>query len=106
LFVLVWVSMHWLLHAERPPPHAHCPATQLAPAPHTLLHFPQFDGSVSRFVHAPPQSVCEELQLVAHAPFEHTGVPESAAHAMPQPPQFCGSACVSVHTASQSWPLL
>jgi hypothetical protein len=103
---LVCVSMHWLLHVARPPPHAHTPAVQFAPGPHTTLHAPQFDGSVVVSVQPLLQFVCEAAQVVVQTPFEQTGAPAAAEHAAPHAPQFLGSACVFVQTPSQRRPAL
>jgi hypothetical protein len=77
--------------------HAQLPETQLVPLVQTAPHAPQWESSLFRSTHEPLQSVSPAEQDAAHAPLLHTGAaPEQA---VPQPPQFFGSADTFVQTS-------
>src|SRR5580698_7142070 len=95
--------MQRLLHVARPPPQAHTPRMQLAPAPHTLLQVPQLEGSVATSVQPPSQSVWPTAHMRVQTPSEQTC---PAAHGVPHAPQLAGSLCVLVQTLLQSMPSL
>jgi hypothetical protein len=90
----------------------HPPPLQLLVAPATVVehacpHIPQLFLSPIVSTHAVPQAVgVTPEQATVHAPAAHAGNPAPAvggAHAVPQPPQFFGSAaCVSRQRPLQS----
>lgn len=55
-------------------------------------HFPQFDRSLVRSTHAPPQSANPALHATPQVPAPQAGAALGVVgHAAPQLPQFCGS---------------
>ena len=93
-----FVFVHVIPHCTSPGLHAHAPFAQLPPMAHCWLHAPQLRLSLVVFTHEPlhvvsaaPPSVA--VHVVVHVPLLHTW---PAAHAMPQPPQFCGSLAIAV----------
>jgi hypothetical protein len=80
------------------PPHT--PAVHAMPAPQRMAQPPQFAGSVSASMHAPPQSVVPVGHEATHVPAEQIGVvPE---HAVPRAPQLAGSVRTSTHLPAHS----
>ncbi len=83
--------------------HPQAPLAQVALLPQMFAHAPQSYGSVWRSTQALLQLISPVPQVVVHAPSEHTWlVPQ----ATPQPLQFFGSLCTSVHTPAQRIPPL
>jgi hypothetical protein len=88
-------------------PHTHCEFTQVEPAPQALPQLPQLLMSDARLLQPLlPQQLWPvphgtPFGRQPHCPFWHT-VPD--AHWVPQPPQFCASIIVLMHTEPQHLP--
>jgi len=74
------------------------PSEQTSPAWHLLLHEPQRWGSLEVFTQLPSQSCNGDVHSSSHFPSTHDGVPPTALHSSPHPPQLSGSAIKSTHT--------
>src|SRR5438046_1247075 len=95
------------LHAPTP----HCVFTQVvsmfAGAGQAMPHAPQFAGSASSCASQPLRSTLSQLpQPALHAPIVHAcmaqaGVAFATLHALPQPPQWLGSAAGSTQRPAQ-----
>jgi hypothetical protein len=76
----------------------HCPSEHTSPARHLLVHEPQRSGSLDTLTQLPSQSRNGSVHSSPHCPSTHDGVPPTAGHSSPQPPQLSGSAAKSTHT--------
>jgi hypothetical protein len=97
LLLSVCALTHALPHCVSPAPHAHVPPLHAALVGHWCPQLPQLSASVCVSTHALLQLVRFVEQVTLHAPALQTGVPPSAWHGRPQPPQLFGSLWIAVH---------
>jgi hypothetical protein len=86
------------LQSVVPPGQAQVPFTHIIPDAQTVVHEPQWFGSLARFTQPPEQVVSPAGHSERHMPFEHTS---PVGQAVPHAPQFCGSLARVTHAPEQ-----
>jgi hypothetical protein len=71
------------------------PSLHRLPGVHGVSQLPQWSELVLTFTHIIPHFLRLDSHPTAHIPALHTW---ADVHALPHPPQFRGSACVSMHS--------